>query len=301
MAEDADINELYGPRRGTENWRFPWLPASWTRAPITWDHLVDNVCNERLEDLSQPLRQHVARYKLQTGRYDRHGTTWYAVDPPTPHEASYGGRAPPYPMRRILEQVPASLTRALSEGTTRFDEADIDSWGDLGPLDRAIVQADDGTWYRSHDARLALQHHIPTRRYVSAHLSREQSHQLIEAWYLVTVERTNDPVLHSVACSFSTATAERGYVRWMGKYVQAAKHIGNGDTFRRFNRLTQYDPARLPSSVLNRLRQRDGMLRNRGSKGTRSKYIKKNRYVPKRRLTRTIDDEERMMPHTISA
>jgi hypothetical protein len=81
----------------------------------------------------------------------------------------------------------------------------------------------------------------------------------------------------------------------MGRYEQEAKHIGNSASFRRFARLSQYDPHRLPTAVLNRLCGRDGKLRSRGAKGSRSKYVDKaKRYRPRRRLVRTENMEERM-------
>ena len=59
---------------------------------------------------------------------------------------------------------------------------------------------------------------------------------------------------------------QRGYTaRWLGKYVQEANHIGNGNTFRVFSRMQQYAPHRLPTAVLNRLLGRAGRLRGRGA------------------------------------
>lgn len=216
---EEEEDELYGPRRGNDNWRFPWLPAGW-RVPITWDHMIANVRDvQDVAALSQPLRQHVARARL-----------------PTCEDAA---------------------------------------------------------------ERAALARHAPSStRYVSASLSYAQAKQLIEAFYLLTVERVRDPeVVHALRLVLYRYMIERGYTaRWTGKYDQLAQYVGNGDRFRSFARLSQYDPHRLPAPVLNKLLGRDGRLRGRGSKGSRSKYVidKTKRYRPKRRLVRTAADEERM-------
>ena len=89
---------------------------------------------------------------------------------------------------------------------------------------------------------------------------------------------------------------ETGYSgRWVGKYVQDARHVGNSDHLRKFAHLAQYAPHRLPSEVLNRLCGRDGKLHPRGSNGSRSKYAPaEERYEPKRRMVRSPEDEEAM-------
>ena len=147
-------------------------------------------------------------------------------------------------------------------------------------------------------ARRKLERHIPSRRLVSAGLSSAQSKQLIEAFYLLEVERIPGPpeVVHALELILYRYMMERGYTaRWMGKYLQEAEHIGNGDSFRTFARMAQYDPHRLPTKVLNKLCGRDGRLHGRGSKGSRSKYIDKSkRYTPKHRVVRTLVEEERM-------
>lgn len=150
----------------------------------------------------------------------------------------------------------------------------------------------------NEDARRALLRHIPSQREVSAGLSLSQSKQIIEAFYLLEVERLEgDPlVVHALELVLYRYMMERGFAaRWMGKYDQEAQHIGNGDSFRHFARMAQYDPHRLPTKVLNKLCGRDGRLHGRGSKGSRSKYIDKaKRYTPKRRLVRTHKEETRM-------
>jgi hypothetical protein len=135
---------------------------------------------------------------------------------------------------------------------------------------------------------------------VTPHLTSKQSEQLIEVFYLLTVECIDDP-LQQEACKLILFRymIERGYTaRWIGKYDQDGNHVGNGDKFRKFSRLSQYAPDRLPTDVLNKLCGRNGKLKNKGSKGTRSKYKQEKetkRYVPKRRLKRTGEDERRML------
>lgn len=147
------------------------------------------------------------------------------------------------------------------------------------------------------EEKAALRMHIPKKRLVSAGLTDAQSKQLIRAFYLLTVERVTDPsVAHALGLILYRYMSERGYTaRWLGKYAQEARHVGNGDDTRHFASLTQYDPHRLPSDVITALCQRDGKLKGRGSKGSRSKYIDKSqRYKPKRRLTRSAEEEAKM-------
>ena len=135
------------------------------------------------------------------------------------------------------------------------------------------------------------------RRVVSAGLSPAQSMQLICAFYLLTIERIEDAeMVHAASLIMYRYMVEQGYTgRWMGKYEQEARFIGNGTTTRTFHRLWQYDPHRLPTTVLNKLVERSGMVKSRGNKGSRSKYVsKKDRYVPKTRLTRGDRDHRKM-------
>ena len=139
--------------------------------------------------------------------------------------------------------------------------------------------------------------HIPPTR-LSRRAAHAQSKQLVEAFFLLEVERLAAPTeaVRALRLVLFRYMMERGYTaRWMGRYEQEAKHIGNSASFRRFARLSQYDPHRLPTAVLNRLCGRDGKLRSRGAKGSRSKYVDKaKRYRPQRRLVRTENMEERM-------
>lgn len=210
----------YGLRRGTENWRFPWLPDGW-QPPLTWDHMVANLAHvpdAKLHVVPQPLRQHMAKARLLEG----------------------------------------------------------------GGEERAR----------------ALRRHLPPKRLVSAGLTPEQSKQLLTVFYLLTVECvTDDPVLVRAMHLLSFRYAlERGYMaRWVGRYSQQCLHTGNGATLRRFSRLSQYDPHRLPAQVLNRLLTRDGKIRPKGAKASRSKYVAKaKRYRPKRRLVRSREEVARM-------
>ena len=132
-------------------------------------------------------------------------------------------------------------------------------------------------------------------RKVSASLSNAQSKQLIQAFYLLTVERISDPVGVKACCLIMYRyLVECGYLaRWIGAYKQKAHCVGNGTFTRVFNRLWQYDPSRIPTHVLNRLLTERGELRGEGSKGSRSKYVSKDvRYVPKARMRKSRNELE---------
>lgn len=163
------------------------------------------------------------------------------------------------------------------------------------PLRRHVARYRHGMLDASTDEAKALARHVWDRngrervRDVSAGLTIAQSKQLINAFYACCVERVEDPTISEAASLVLYHYMFRqGYTaRYMGKYLQNAKCIGNGDRVRVFRRLSQYDPHRLPTSVLNRLVQKDGKIRSRGSKGSRSKYVDKDhRYIPKRRASR---------------
>ena len=137
----------------------------------------------------------------------------------------------------------------------------------------------------------------PAPALVSARLTPPQSRQLIEAYYLLTVERVQGEVARACELILFRYAFERGYLaRHVGKYDQEAKHVGNGDAFRQFRSMSdRYSPHNLPASVLNALCGKDGKLRARGSKGSRSKKAPiDQRWRPSRRMTRTSEDEMRM-------
>lgn len=289
--------DSYGVRRGSENWKFPWMPPDWTHVPITWDHLVKNVAGQDIGMIPQPLRQHVAISRLQNGDHETMGSRWRVAEiAPTPRELEHESPSrAPAPLRTIL-RIP-QLSSALSQGRDHITDDEMEAWG-MTSVDsiRFLVQCDNGTWYRPRDTQNMLRMSIPGRRLVSAALTPEQSKQLITAFYLMSVEHVPDPDTQHICCLILYRyMVERGYTaRWMGKYVQDALFIGNGIRFRNFRRLSQYDPERLPIEILNKICGRDGRLKNRGSKGTRSKYRVTGRYVPKRHLKRSADDEARM-------
>lgn len=308
--DEEDENAAYGVRRGTDNWRFAWMPAEWRRVPITWDHQVDNFLHyDDLEALSQPLRQHVARERLRREMHDPMGSHWRRAEtPPTARELAWAAEhpheTPPPPLRAILDCAP--LARALAEygANCVVAASDLESWGLWIDSVRVLVR-DEGSdiWYRPRDTRNMLTMNIPGRRLVSAALTCEQSEQIITAFYLLSIERVPEPLLRRAAqLLLHRYMLERGYTsKYMGKYKQDALYIGNSNSFRHFRRLAQYAPDRLPAVVLNKLCARDGRLRNKGSKGSRSKYRTVGRYVPKRRLQRTLDDEERMIVEATEA
>lgn len=288
-------DDTFGARRGTENWRFEWIPDHWTRVPLTWDHMVANMCDVDINDIPQPLRQHVAYRRICDGDHDLMGTRWVLSETqPTVSELSPCGDSAA--LRRCVLDVP-NLGEALDRGDT-ITQQELTDWNvPIIDSTRFLVRGPSSSnWYRPRDTIRPLSMHIPTRRLVSAALTAAQSRQLITAFYLVSVECVRDEVVFRAArLILYRYMLERGYTaRWLGKYVQEANFIGNGVAFRQFRRLSQYSPDRLPTHVLNRICLHSGQMANRGSKGSRSKYCTDGRYVPKRRLTRTERDEDEM-------
>ena len=284
MYEEND--GIYGLRRGNDNWMFPFIPDGW-RVPITWDHMVDNVIHEDLRNIPQPLLQHVAKRLLTTGKFRRIGSVWNATRL-TDAEAHH-----PTSMRSVLSTPSDALVAWIRKG---HEGAELPPEVTDDITLRTIVKVD-GTWFEPKDTSASLKKLCVTRK-VSAALDRRQSQQLITAFFFLCIERRQSPIVnHAFILIMYHYMKERGYTsRWMGKYEQLANHIGNGDNFRNFTRLETYRPHLLPADVLNKLCASDGKLRSRGGKGSRSKYKSgKKRYVPKRRLTRSRDDETRMV------
>jgi hypothetical protein len=270
--------------------------------------MVENLLHDDISCIPQPICQHVARRRLDLGLYDRVGTLWKrAEDPPTEHERTCGADIR-FPHRAVVQNKP--LRTCLLSGRTTITMEEFEEWG-LGYVDhtRYLIEAGDGMWYRPRDTRNQLQSYTKTQRYVSCALSEQQSKQLCTCFYVLHVEGVRDEeVRQAIHLILYRYMVERGYTsRRMGKYTQDAMHIGNGKEFRLFlPRLTQYAPERIPSEVLSKLCGRDdrvlskmfgrdGCLKNRGSKGTRSKYRTMNRYQPTRRLKRSREHEEAMV------
>ena len=291
----------YGLRRGVENWHFPWLPDKW-KVPITWDHMVDNVADVHdLTQLPYPLRQHATHARTDSRPL---GTTWKrSTHTPTDAECAHDGVTPPFCFWRVWHTPPPSLVAAVRDSEDfEADDARIE-WrvqDGIPPnvTPTTLVQVD-GVWYQPTVRRVPGAAEVPTERVISAGLSSEQSRQLIEAFYLVSVEGVTDPktvrLLHLILYRYMV---ERGYTaRWIGKYKQDAYHIGNGTRFRAFRQHPQYRPWNLPARTIHKLSDAHGKPINRGSKGSRSKFKGKDdkqRYVPKRRLQRTSGDEDVM-------
>lgn len=302
MVQEDD--NMYGLRRGCDNWRFPWLPAGW-KVPITWDHLVENVASHAdVRTLPDPLRRHVAEHRLRTGQYDLVGTKWERSVPQALAQEIQWEREGVIPFlsggRRICTTPPPQLVSLLANGVTEFDPSSHAWLADFLPrvCPKTLVRGEDGVWYNPVDTTQRLRLCKLGKRKVSAALEECQSKQLITAFYLLCVEKVEEPLLQrALSLIMFRYMVERGYTaRWMGKYDQDAKHVGNGKDRRVFRKLTQYAPHRLPVEVLNKLCGRDGRLQTRGSKGSRSKFKqgKRPHYFPKRRLTRTEDDERSM-------
>lgn len=219
-----DQADTHGPKKGTDNWRFEWLPTGW-RPPITWDHMVYNASGHPARDLPRPLRQHVCRARLA--------------------------------------------------GTQ--------------------------TWAPGDTLEYLKQHGSATsKRWVSSGLSIPQAKQLITAFYLLHVERVEGEVGHAARLILFRYMLLGGYTaRWVGSYKQKGLHVGNSKELRRFHKMSSvhYERSSLPAKVLADLCRRDGKLRGRGSKGSRSKRALKEgvvRYKPVMTLERTFFDEERM-------
>lgn len=196
-----------------------------------------------------------------------------------------------------------ALSDALGSGARRFDEAALREMG-LDGLQRScmplyLVRGGDGVWYRPADEGAALHMERPQRRVVSAALSEEQSKQLIECFFLLSVERVEDAaVAHAARLILLRYMLQRGYTpRWMGAYRQRAQHLGNGRKFRKFRAaLVQYGVReQVADEVLVRLVDETGRLRARGSKGSRSKHKETGeKYEPKKRVRRSERDEALM-------
>ena len=154
----------------------------------------------------------------------------------------------------------------------------------------------DGRWYARVDDRGARGGSV---RVVSSKLTLAQSKQLLTAFYLLCIERVSDAdVRQACALVLYRYMVTRGYTaRWLGKYEQGARYIGNGNERRVFERHSHYETPRLPVEVLQKLCDEHGHVVPRGWKGSRSKYRQPSgiaRYVQKRRLERTAHDERRM-------
>ena len=293
--------DLFGPRRGGENWRFPWIPASWKHVPITWDHMVENVIDEDIRLIPQPLRQHVARVRLDRGMHPPVGSRWEPLrggtKAPSDNVLSWNA------LHGEEEEVPFHIQYRIVS-LSQEDQDKVKA----GKRDVSVVvncktfTCIDGTWYRPVNTKQFLEDHIPKglkkKKYVSAHLTKRQSMQIIEAFYLLAVEKVSDPLLIRGCCLvLFTYMKERGYTaRWIGRYDQDANHICNGDSAREFKNLDQYKPENLPTHVINKVCGPNGTLLHRGSKGSRSKYKQEGQthYIPKRRLARTENDEKKM-------
>lgn len=176
-----------------------------------------------------------------------------------------------------IADVPEILRPYVAESRLRGDEGEL------------------GIEERKHLNRYMIK--STSTRWVSAGLTPAQSRQLIEAFYALSVECHGDSeIKHVASLILFRYMVECGYTaRWLGKYRQDAEHLGNGERIRRFKRLDQYDPERLPVHVLNQIVQRTGRLHGRGSKGSRSRYGPLGkRYVPTRRMYRSSVDEHTM-------
>ena len=139
--------------------------------------------------------------------------------------------------------------------------------------------------------------YLENYKWVSASLEYEQSKQLINANYILNVEQHCDLVQVELSQMILWRyLIMRGYSsRWLGKYDQNAKFLGNGHVIRKFKDLVQYNIENLSTDILERVYKKDGSLQGKGNKGSRSKYVDEDRrYVPKRRMKRYHNMEELM-------
>lgn len=276
-----DDDGHYGLRRGVSNWQMAWQPPHWRLPSCTWDHLVLNVKDsDELTTMPRILLQHVAKFKLKNLDFHKFGTLWKRLE---------NEKAPTFNLPEPLSACfrgPAVRLREVPEGVAA----------------NSVVRAPDGSRYAVWDEEAFLVSQLQSTRLVSSHLSTEQSRQLITAYYLVCVERHQDATVAMAArlVLFQYLVQLGYFARWYGQYRKTALHVGNGARLRRFRRLQQYEVQNLPTIVLNQWLDNDGTVKPNGSasvrrRGSRSKYKSENSYVPKRRKTRTEEDERRML------
>ena len=172
-----------------------------------------------------------------TKRYPPIGTRWEVSRPQAtlaeqqsqPTAVSEGGCDGIFSFnrtRRVLIDPPARLVKALSEGVLEFEADDVVE----GLSPRTLVRATNGTWYNPVDTTLPLKRGLLGKRKVSAALDKLQSRQLMEAFYLLTVEKVQEPLVRrALGLIMFRYMVERGYTaRWLGTYKQAGHHVGNG-------------------------------------------------------------------------
>ncbi len=140
--------------------------------------------------------------------------------------------------------------------------------------------------FKMYDEKEMLKH-IGEKKTVSGALEYEQTSQLLDATYSLYVEQNQDYEQRIASCLvLYRYLIERGYSgRWVGKYDQNAEFLGNGCLIRQFKNLSQYRPDVLPLPVLSKIYQKDGRLKGKGSKGSRSKYAnEEDKYIPGRKM-----------------
>lgn len=145
---------------------------------------------------------------------------------------------------------------------------------------------------------------IENHKWVSGALEESQTIQLLNANYILNIEQSTDPIQRELSKLLQFRyLISRGYsARWMGKYDQNALHLGNGLTIRRFRNLEQYSINNLETHVLEKVYKKDGTLKGKGNKGSRSKYVEPSKkYVPNRRMKLKRNLEEIMKKKPITS
>ena len=289
-----------GPKRGMDNWKFSWVNPEWKFTPLTWDHVAGNFLNhQRFEQLPAITRQHVARMRISQGICLPFGTRWnkesvaQSIYDKCPHTRLLTDQSS-HPRVRVDASILANAIQ--EENELSITEEDLHAWeSKFGTLPRGavVVLESNGDTFKVKDFGYELKKAACVKeRIVSAALSQKQSIQLISAFYLYAVEEVDDETKQICAMIMERYLIDQGYIaRWMGKYEQCALYVGNGDKFRQFKNMKQYDIDQLSMTVLNRLCDRNGKVITKGSKGSRSKKATKGKYVPKRTLTRTLRQE----------
>ena len=116
------------------------------------------------------------------------------------------------------------------------------------------------------DSSGALRNLVPTKRWVSSALTKEQSKQLIGAFYLLFVEQVQDEALvRALSLILFHYAKERGYIVDGGRTSKTPSTLGTETPSAVFE-TRPYAPHNLPEGAERALLE-DGTLRTRGSKG----------------------------------
>ena len=210
-----------------------WLPEGWTAAHVGHDG-------------SQHFRRRAATRPSQSAPPACGAPPLREASLPSARDlvdAAPGGASerPCEPPHVAGDRSPNRHDRAARAGAPHLPDALVDELAAEGHLPsieptRAIVVLEDGRCFRPIDTRRTITKWIPAMREVSCALRPAQSHQIIEAFYLLMVERIPDSeARRAPELILPRYMFERGYTaRWMGRYQQDADHVGSSALFRSF-------------------------------------------------------------------